>query len=168
MEQQIITQLAQHLVLFRQLFADVPQDMIHWKKDDHQWCLLEIVCHLKDIEKEDFGYRTKHCLMTPEKPFPPIFPVKWVKERKYIEQDFTATVNAFLKERQHSINWLQALEKPNWQSAVEHPDFGPQSARFYLTNWLAHDHLHIRQITRTKYQYLADKGGYPLNYAGKW
>jgi len=42
------------------------------------------------------------------------------------------------------------------------------SAKFILANWLAHDYLHIRQITRLKYDYLQDIPNENLSYAGNW
>lgn len=41
-------------------------------------------------------------------------------------------------------------------------------AKMLLANWLAHDHLHLRQIVRLKYERLKALGGEPLAYAGEW
>jgi hypothetical protein len=43
---------------------------------------------------------------------------------------------------------------------------GAVEAKNLLASWLAHDLLHIRQITRLKYQYLAKD--YAIDYAGNW
>jgi hypothetical protein len=45
---------------------------------------------------------------------------------------------------------------------------GRLSAGTFLSNWLAHDYLHIRQIIRLKYQYLQRQTRESLDYAGAW
>ena len=37
-----------------------------------------------------------------------------------------------------------------------------------LTNWLAHDYLHIRQIIKLKFDFLKDQSDEHLSYAGEW
>jgi hypothetical protein len=107
-------------------------------------------------------------LDTPELPLPPATPVIWVTERKYMEQNFEAKLENFLIERQQSVEWLQSLFDPKWDNAYQHPKMGPVRADFILTNWLAHDYLHIKQITKVKYDYLKYVSGHSLDYAGEW
>lgn len=45
---------------------------------------------------------------------------------------------------------------------------GPISAELIMVNWVAHDLLHIRQINRLQYGYLAAHSSEPLDYAGAW
>jgi len=42
------------------------------------------------------------------------------------------------------------------------------TASMFFSNWLAHDYLHIRQITRLKYDYLKQLTNEDLSYAGTW
>ena len=77
-------------------------------------------------------------------------------------------LQAFLQERTSSIKWLESLSSPQWDNAYEHPTIGPMSGAMILSNWLAHDYLHIRQITRLKYTYLKALSGQNLGYAGEW
>lgn len=51
---------------------------------------------------------------------------------------------------------------------LTHPELGDLSAKLFLTNWLAHDYLHIRQILRYDYDYLKQKTNLDLGYAGNW
>ena len=166
--QAIIQELKRNQSVFQQLLQDVPSEMITWKTQPDKWCLLEIVCHLHDEEREDFRVRTKQVLENPSLPLPPINPPAWVTERKYMEQDFSAVLQKFLQERAVSITWLESLQNPSWDNVYHHPKVGPRSAWMYLSNWLAHDYLHIRQITRLKYDYLGHRSGVSLDYAGNW
>jgi hypothetical protein len=165
--QYVIDQLQANAGTFRSLFSGIYREQITWKPEPAKWCLLEVACHLFDEEREDFRARVKHVLETPDQPMPPINPQDWVLERKYMEQDFENTADKFLEERAFSIKWLNGLKSPSWKQAYMHPKVGPISAEFLLANWLAHDYLHFRQITRLKYQYLQHLAG-DLKYAGEW
>lgn len=139
-----------------------------WKSNFDKWCLLEIICHLYDEEREDFRARIRHVLETPTKPLPQFDPTEWVKERNYIDKNYTETIDKFLDERQKSIKWLNSLSNPEWENAYIHPKFGKMTAKMFLSNWLAHDYLHIRQIIKLKFDYLKGLSDETLNYAGDW
>ena len=130
--------------------------------------MLEIVCHLYDEEREDFRARVKHTLETPNKEMPKIHPQGWVAERKYMERNNDEMVSKFLNERDQSIAWLKSLSSPPWKNVYHHPTAGEFSAEMFLSNWLAHDYLHFRQITFTKYSYLQAHFKSRYDYAGDW
>jgi hypothetical protein len=164
----IIQELSRNRGVFKHLLTGLKQEEYLWKPKPEKWCLLEIICHLHDEEREDFRTRTRIVLESLEDPLPPIDPVGWVQERKYMEQDFENMLSSFLIEREVSLAWLRSLTSPKWDNAFQHPKFGPMTAKLYVSNWLAHDYLHIRQIIRTKYSYLQQWTGESLSYAGNW
>ncbi len=164
----IIEQLQQNKSVFYNLLKDVNKDMLLWKQTPEKWCLLEIVCHLYDEEREDFRFRTKWVLDKPNQTPPAFNPVVWVSERNYMQQDYNNMLNKFISEREQSISWLKSLDKPKWENYYEHPKKGKLTAKFFLTNWLAHDYLHIRQIIKLKFDYLEHQSGEMLDYAGIW
>ncbi|MBI1307381.1 MAG: DinB family protein [Bacteroidetes bacterium] len=166
--EQIIDALELNEGVFRHLLApDSPMD-VFWKPEEKKWCLLEIVCHLKDEEVLDFRSRTEHILEYPELPMPEIDPPAWVERHSYLQQDFLHVLQDFIKERRHSVIWLRELENAHWEKVYHHADFGEITAFRMLANWLAHDYLHIRQINRLRYQYLKEKSGVDLDYAGDY
>ena len=164
----IFGELARNEQVFSHLLKGVDKEQYHWKSHPDKWCLLEIVCHLYDEEREDFRARLKHVLETPNEPLPSIDPVAWVKDRKYLQQDYEDRLKSFLEERTMSVAWLKSLTDPAWYNAYRHPKFGAMTAKMFLTNWLAHDYLHIRQITRLKFEYLQQISAETLGYAGTW
>ena len=164
-------EIINHLALNKHIFESYlsnPQIDIHWRPKPEKWCLLEVVCHLYDEEREDFRARVKQVLEDPEKELSPINPVGWVKSRQYNSKDYEEMTGLFLKERNNSVAYLNSLQSPSWENAYQHPKFGSLSAGMFLANWLAHDYFHFRQITRMYYQYLQEKGSYSLSYAGDW
>ncbi|MBT8256324.1 MAG: DinB family protein [Bacteroidia bacterium] len=168
MQHKIVSELARNKAVFEGLLTGLDQEAYLWKVQPDKWCLLEIICHLYDEEREDFRARVRLVLESPEEHHPSIDPQAWVKSRKYIEQDFQSKLESFLKEREISVAWLESLEDPKWHNTYNHPKVGPLTAGFFLSNWLAHDYLHIRQITRLKYDYLGHTSGNVLDYAGNW
>ena len=164
----IIVELERNRPVFQSLFAGVPREQFIWKQAPEKWCLLEVLCHLVDEEREDFRARVRSTLETPEVAWDPIDPPGWVTNRKYMEQDYEGKLEEFLKERTESVRWLRSLSNPKWDNAFVHPKFGPHTARMVLSNWLAHDYLHFRQITRLRYDYLKQTSGDDLGYAGTW
>jgi len=164
----IITGLSENKNVFKELLSDLTEELYLWKPAPEKWCLLEIVCHLYDEEREDFRARTKHTLDTPTAALPSIDPQGWVQTRNYLQQNYFDKLNSFLDERDQSVKWLQSLTNPVWDNAYEHPKFGKMTAKMFLSNWLAHDYLHIRQIIKVKYDYLHQLTNEDLNYAGNW
>ncbi|HMC00567.1 MAG TPA: DinB family protein [Flavobacteriaceae bacterium] len=164
----VLEQLKQNKDVFISLLKDVEKKMYLWKQEPKKWCLLEIVCHLYDEEREDFRFRTQWILNTPNKIPPPIKPVEWVTERHYIDQDYNTILQKFIDEREQSIKWIESLENPQWQNSFVHPKMGKLTAKHFYDNWLAHDYLHIRQITKLKFDYFNHLSGEDLNYAGIW
>jgi len=168
LQSHIIKNLDFNVATFAALVNGATEDEYFFKPDENSWCMLEVLCHLIDEEVEDFRTRVRMVLESPSEPLPKINPTGWVKERNYIERDFKVMVKRFMAERKISIDWLNSLKTPDWQHTHIHPKLGPVTANYFLENWLAHDYLHIRQITRLRYQYLQKISLNTLQYAGNW
>jgi hypothetical protein len=164
----IILQLETNKSVFKEIFENKSKKEYLWKPARVKWCMLEMLCHLYDEEREDFRARVLHTLENPDQPLKPINPPGWVIERNYIEQDYDKKLAEFLSERDSSIGWLRSLKNPDWERCITHPNLGEMSANKFLANWLAHDYLHFRQITKLKYDYLKHASGQDLSYAGDW
>lgn len=164
----LISQLERHALVFRSLLNDLSPAEITWRPAPEKWCPLEVVCHLYDEEREDFRARIRSTLESPDAPWPKIDPAAWVVERNYQEQDLSSTLRGFLEEREHSLAWLRAQDHASWTNAYIHPKVGPVSCELLLTNWVAHDLHHIRQLVNLRYAYLKAHTTVPLDYAGNW
>ena len=164
----IINELQRNKFVIKELLQNLDDNTAKWRPSPEKWCLLEIICHLNDEECEDFRYRLNSTLENPKQEFISIDPVGWVSSRKYIERDFKTELTEFLNERDDSIDMLKQLGDPKWDNYFEHPKFGNMTAKLFFTNWLAHDYLHIRQITKLKFDYLSYTTNEKLNYAGDW
>lgn len=165
---EIFIELERNISVFKSLLGGIPEEQYRWKQEPGKWNLLEIVCHLYDEEMEDFRARVKHVLETPSEKMPGINPVELVTSRSYSLQDYERKLESFLNERKNSIHWLRELKNPAWNNFYSHPKFGKLYATLFLNNWLAHDLLHIRQITKLKFDFFRFKTGESFDYAGNW
>ncbi|MFZ1322166.1 MAG: DinB family protein [Ignavibacteria bacterium] len=164
----LITQLENNQDIFKSLLSGISEEMIQWNPTENKWSLLEIVCHLYDEEREDFRARLAKILLEDHE-WDPIDPQGWVTLREYSKKDFDAVLNDFLNERKLSVEWLKSLQVHDWNIKAVHPKFGEFSAIQMLSNWVAHDYLHFRQIINLKYLYLKESiSPDSLDYAGEW
>jgi hypothetical protein len=164
----LIQKLADNKEVFRTMLEGINKEQYAWRPAPEKWNLLEVLCHLYDEEREDFRARLKHTLETPDVKMPKIDPPAWVSERKYAEQDFDTMLQKFLAERENSVKWLEELKDPPWKNIYHHPKAGELSAEMFLANWLAHDYLHFRQITKLKYDFMKAHYNVRFDYAGDW
>lgn len=150
------------------LVSAVSDEQMRWKPDSESWSLLEVVNHLYDEEREDFRTRVDYMLHRPGVLPPSIDPEGWVTERGYNTRDPRESLDAFVHERQASLEWLKALPDPNWDAEYR-ADWGVMRAGDLLCAWLAHDHLHLRQLNELHYAYLKLQAEpYSVEYAGDW
>ena len=169
MDRTLLTdQLARHADVLRAALTGLSPEEIRWKPASEKWCPLEVICHLYDEEREDFRARLEHVLTTPGEPMPKIDPAAWVAELRYMDLDFDGVLKKFLAERERSAAWLCGLKDPPWTNACMHPEVGPVSCDLLLTNWVAHDLHHFRQLNNLRYEYLRSHSDVPLDYAGNW
>lgn len=153
----------------RALSVAVPAEQAHWKPSAGRWSILEVINHLYDEEREDFRVRLDITLRQPGATWPPIDPEGWVRERSYQRRDLLQSLQRFLSEREQSVQWLRSLSDPQWQMAHYHPRLGNLSAGDILAAWVAHDLLHLRQLTRLHYDFTGKLAKpFSARYAGGW
>jgi len=129
----IIFQLQKNISVFKKLLQNISDiEICTWKPNKDHWCILEVLCHLYDEEREDFKYRIKWILEKPGETPPDINPKAWVIEREYIKQGYVEMLNKFISERTDSILWLKSLENVNWQHSYKHPNLGKLTARLMI------------------------------------
>lgn len=167
--ERLIQELECGVEMVKSLLAGVTPEEARFKPTPETWSMLEVICHLYDEEREDFRQRLEIILFRPTEPWPPIRPAEWVLERDYANRNFEAMLWQWLTERQKSLEWLQQLENPNWDSEALAPWGQTMQAGDLLASWAAHDGLHIRQLVelrRARVERLV--GLRSIGYAGDW
>jgi hypothetical protein len=132
------------------------------------WSILEVVCHLYDVEREDFREHLDFILHRQDEEYHVIDPQSWVSERHYNEQDFQTMQDEFFAERGKSLQWLKGLVEADWDITYT-SEYGSVTAGEMFSCWIAHDNLHIRQLVelrRARIERITKP--YPIEYAGDW
>lgn len=166
--QKLYTEFVNSTEIIRALLTGIEQAEAQVKPSPESWSILEVTCHLRDEEREDFGARLDSILNRPDEAFVVIDPQGWITERKYNEQDFEQAKEAFFTQRAHSLERLNSLAGVDWNTA--HTDqYGSVTAGEMFASWIAHDNLHTRQLVelrRTRIETITKP--YPIEYAGEW
>ena len=151
------------------LVEDVGGEEARWKLTPAKWSINEIFGHLVDEERHDFRQRLHLVLEDPARPWPPIDPEGWVRDKNFNARELSDLTGEFLAERQRSVTWLETLQTANWVHSYHHPTAGELTAPALLHAWAAHDLLHVRQIVAARYARLAVQAApASLDYAGRW
>ena len=164
----LFLELASGAESIHQLLTGISPDDARCKPSADSWSMLEVVCHLYDEEREDFRQRLDIILHRPGDACPPIDPAGWVSARRYNERDMPEMLELFLSERRQSLEWLRGLTSPRWEAEYT-TRFGVMKAGDMLSSWVAHDHLHMRQLVELRRQrVLRLTQPYDVRYAGEW
>jgi hypothetical protein len=150
------------------LLLGISQEEAQSKPAPEAWSILEVTCHLHDIEREDFREHLDFILHRQSEEYHVIDPQAWVLERHYNEQDFQSMQDKFFSERRKSLQWLKDLADTDWDITYTSP-YGTVTAGEMFSCWVAHDNLHIRQLVelrRARIERITKP--YPLEYAGDW
>jgi DinB superfamily len=151
------------------LLRDVPLEVARWKPSVDSWSILEVICHMADEERKDFRSRLQSLLFDDPagSSITPINPPAWVIQDNYNARNLADSLSDFQLERQQSLAWLRGLPA-DLQLERTAPDREISAGQVFYS-WLAHDYLHIRQITRLHYDFLVLRTQpYDIGYAGQW
>ena len=154
--------------MIRALLTGVGQEEAQVKPSRGSWSILEVTCHLYDEEREDFREHLDFILHRQHEEWHPIAPQAWVKLRKYNEQDFKKMKSRFFQERGKSFVWLKGLKNADWNISYK-TKWRKMRAGDMFASWIAHDNLHIRQLTELRRARIEKvTKPYHIQYAGDW
>ena len=154
--------------MIRALLAGISQEDAQIRPTPESWSILEVVCHLYDLEREDFREHLDFILHRQDEEYHVIDPQAWIMERRYNAQDLRAMQEKFFEERQKSLEWLNGLANADWDITYS-SQYGSVTAGEMFSCWVAHDNLHIRQLVELRRARIEKiTRPYPLEYAGEW
>ena len=130
----------------RSLLTDRNEVDWHKRLAPEQWTLTEIICHLRDVEREVYRVRV-NILIKEASPFVPgVSPDEWAEERGYAQQNGREALKTFLAARQDTLELLESLPPELWQKQGQHAYFGPTSMQELVYLAVRHDDIHWEQI----------------------
>ncbi len=113
-----------------------------------EWSPVEVLCHLRDEETEDFGARLR-VILDGAGDFAPIAPERWAEERRYRETSLTDAMEALRARRQASLDLLASVAPETLARSRPHHRLGRLSGLDILSAWVAHDRIHLAQLAGT-------------------
>lgn len=133
------------LWLQRKLAA--PEIDWHCKPAIGEWCLTEVMCHLRDVEREVHQPRFDAILQSDGVFLPGAVADEWVVERAYHRQNGPRALQAFVALRAETIALLPSPDSPLWQRQGQHSFFGPTTMHELLNLVVQHDQAHREQVS---------------------
>jgi FMN phosphatase YigB (HAD superfamily) len=113
-----------------------------------EWCLTEILCHLRDVERAVNLPRIRK-ILAEDNPFLAGEDTDhWVDEHHCAEQDGSEILVDFIRARKETIGLLSNL-KTEWSRMARHSIFGPTTLLEMVGIVAGHDRVHVQQIWKT-------------------
>ena len=163
-----ILRLGANAKVLENLISEIEPQQANWKSEPEKWSIIEVVYHLYQTESGDFRPRLKKTLRNPREDWDSLDSEIWNEQRINNRFSSKETARLFLDERAKSIEWLKGINDADWSIAHSTKKL-TLSAGDLLASWLAHDFLHIKQITRIEYDYVnLISEPFKTAYAGKW
>ena len=113
------------------------------------WAMNEIVCHLRDTEREIHQLQLKLLLEREGAFIPRPDTGIWANERQYLNVDGSIVLAEFAATRVEILQTLKSLDEDIWSRKARHAIFGPTNFLEVLGFVADHDRLHIQQAWKT-------------------
>ena len=122
-----------------------------WRKEPTRddWAMNEIVCHLRDTEREIHQMQLNLMIEREGAFIPRPDSSVWANEREYLNVDGKSALTEFAQARIDHIKTIKGLDEEIWSRRARHAIFGPTNF-LEVTNFIAdHDRLHVQQAWKT-------------------
>jgi len=141
-------ELAHFPALLDLLVAELDEATWRERPAPDDWAPVEIICHLRDEETEDFGARVRVILEGGTR-FAPNDPERLAVDRRYREANPQEALAAFRARRKGSVEFLATVMPDRLLGAADRPSAGRLSGLDLLAAWVTHDRLHLHQLVGT-------------------
>ncbi|HEX7973944.1 MAG TPA: DinB family protein [Anaerolineales bacterium] len=111
-----------------------------------EWSVCEVLCHLRDVEKEVNLPRLQKVLRESNPFLPGMDTDPWAAQREYICQNGPEAWHLYTTARMELLDLLENLKPEDWQRSARHAIFGPTQLSELVSIIAAHDRLHIQQV----------------------
>lgn len=116
---------------------------------DGEWCLTEILCHLRDVDREVNLPRLQKMLDETNPFLPGQDTDRWADGRGYFQQNGPQALREFFATRLQMLKLLENLRPEDWQRTARHAIFGPTRLQELMSIVATHDRLHVTQVQQT-------------------
>jgi hypothetical protein len=121
-------------------------DLWRWRPGPGRWSALEVLCHLRDTDRDVFLPRLGIMLAERSPEFPDVDMSGWEVARAYNEQSPAAVLEEWSEARRAVLARLAPLGRADWARVGIHRVRGPYPLAELARYWGDHDLSHRRQI----------------------
>jgi FMN phosphatase YigB (HAD superfamily) len=145
----VLAIMASTPAVLRSFSAALTEEQWRHEPTHDDWAMNEIVCHLRDTEREVHQMQLNLMIEREGAFIPRPDSGVWASEREYLNIDGQAALREFALARIETIQTLKGLEETIWQRSARHAIFGPTDF-LEVTSFMAdHDRLHVQQAWKT-------------------
>ena len=131
--------------------AGVPRKLLTWRPAPGKWSIHEIVCHMRDAERDGYLYRYRKILAEDNPILPDVDGDKLALERQYGRMNLREVVRDWRAARKEVLAVLKKVKGEQWQRIGTHESLGPMSLEIVLQRQaLGNDEAHLGQIENIK------------------
>jgi FMN phosphatase YigB (HAD superfamily) len=135
--------------VLRSFTSTLTQEQWRHEPGREDWALNEIVCHLRDTEREVHRLQLDTLLEQEEAFIPRPDTSVWASEREYLNENGPAALAAFTTARLENLNKLRSPGEEVWSRNARHAIFGPTDVTEIISFMADHDRMHIQQAWKT-------------------
>jgi len=129
----------------------VPKKLLLWTPGPGKWSILEIVAHLRDMERDAYLARYRRILAEDNPTLPDLDGDLIALRDDYRGMKLPELVRDWLKLRKESLKLLKSVKGPRWERMGTHQTAGPLSMDDLLRRHaMGNDEAHLGQIEAIK------------------
>ena len=128
---------------------DFSAEQWHIRPQPGEWCFTEVICHLRDSDREIHLPRMERILAEQNVFVSAVNADEWSETRRYCEEDGPRALQGFTDSRIELIRKLENLTPLEWGSPARHAIFGPTTLKELMSFIVQHDRTHIQQALQT-------------------
>lgn len=129
----------------------VPKKVLRWAPAPGKWSIHEIVCHMRDMEREAYLARYRRILAEDDPALPDIDGDVYALERDYRSMKLGEVVRDWGRVRRENLSVLRTVQGDQWSRRGTHETAGPLSVDDLLRRHaVGNDEAHLGQIEAIK------------------
>ena len=141
----ILAILASTPAVLYSLTANLSPKVWAQKPSPNEWAMIELICHLRDTEREVHHLQINTLLEDPKPFVPRPDAAVWAKQRNYLHENGVTAVQEFTSARIKTLEMLKGSSPEIWARAARHAIFGPTNFMEVIGFMADHDRMHIQQ-----------------------
>lgn len=129
------------------LVQNMSDEELRWRPIPNRWSISEILCHLRDVERDVFQVRLRRTLSEQGAVFELWDQDRVAAERGYDAQSGRQALEEFKALRAETAGSLQSVPVDEWAKTGTHPERGAVSVEDQVVRQIKnHDLTHLVQI----------------------